>query len=230
MQKIKRMILSALCLCTLIGAFSGTAIINVSAVQTTLPSGVIIGDQDGINVDAHGYYYIDARDLEGGDVIHKTVTIQNLSQNDRTPEGQIPYTISMTAQPLFNRGPEDLLDKTQLVLKLDGRVIYTGRVRGDGIPNMIAQALDLGTYDVGERRTLDITLTVDNDLQLYEEKSEADFKWEFYAYRASASIPPKTGLLETYWMYLLPIGGNLLLFLLLAFMKKKREQKQAVHA
>jgi len=225
LRNIKKWILSALCLCVISAVFSGTALVN-AATATDLPSGVLIGDQDGINVDAHGYYYIDARELQPGDVIRKTVTIQNLSQNDRTPEGKIPYTITMTTEPLFSTGPVDLLDKTQLILELDGQTIYSGRVKGDGVPNMIENALALGQYDVGDRRTLDITLTVDSDMQLFEEKSEADFKWKFYAYRATDTDGPKTGLLEEYWMYLLPIGGNLLLFALLSFRKKKREQKE----
>jgi len=225
LRNIKKWILSALCLCVISAVFSGTALVS-AATATDLPSGVLIGDHDGINVDAHGYYYIDVRELKPGDVIHKTVTIQNLSQNDYTPEGNIPYTVTMAAEPLFSTGPVDLLDKTQLVLKLDGQTIYSGRVRGDGVPNMIERALELGTYDAGDRRTLDITLTVDSDMQLFEEKSEADFKWKFYAYRATNTDDPKTGLFEAYWTYLLPIGGTLLLFALLGFKKKKREQKK----
>ena len=224
LHNIKRVILSALCWCISLVVFFGTAAISAAAV-TTLPSGILIGDESGISVDPHGYYYIDARDLKGGEIITKTITIQNLSQNDNTPEGKILYTISVTTEPISSSGPQDLLDKTQLVLKLDGRVIYTGCVRGDGVPNMIETALELGTYKVGERSILDIILSVDDDLQLFEEKSEADFMWKFYAYRASESTSPKTGLLENHLIYILAFGGIVSFFILLAYNKKKREQE-----
>ena len=227
MYNMKKWLLLVLCLCLVFVAFSGATVLRAAAA-VSLPSGVLIGDQDGIRVDAQGNYYIDARGLNPGDVIHKTVTIQNLSQNDSTPEGKVPYMITMTAEALLSQGPVDLLDKVQLVLKLDGRTIYTGRVRGNGAPNMVDRALDLGTYSVGDRRVLDITLTVDPDIKISEKKSEADFKWKFYAYRAYNTDPPKTGLIEDDWMYLLPMAGALFLFVFLVTTKEKRKQKQAV--
>lgn len=223
MYRFKKLILSALCMCIISAVFSGTAVVNAAAIN--LPSGFLIGDQDGIHVDASGEYYIDARDLKPGDVIHTTLTIQNLAQNDKTPEGKVPYTLVMRTEPLTNSGPVDLLDEVSLTLKLDGETVYDGRVRGDGVPNMIEKALELGDYAVGDRRILDITLTVSPEMKQYEEISEADFKWVFYAYRAVDADPPKTGLLDGYWMYLLPIAGAVLLSALLLLMKKRRERQ-----
>jgi hypothetical protein len=229
MNRIYKLLLSAWCVCLITTVFSGAAVSagavsGVSqAAQTNLPAGILIGDQDGIYADAHGIYYIDARSLKPGDVIRKTLTLQNLEQNDKTPEGKTPYTLTMTAEPLWNKGPIDLLDSVALNLTLDGKTVYQGPCRGDGTPNMIQKALDLGVYKVGDRHMLEITLTVDPAMPIFEEKSEADFKWHFYAYRAQEDDDVKTGILESY-LYLLPIGGTLLLLTLIIPLKKRRER------
>ena len=221
----KRTLSVVLALCLLTAMISGMAVRAGAASETRLPEGVLIGDQDGIHADGNGLYYIDARGLMPGDVIHKVITIQNLSHNDTTPEAKIPYTVTMMTEPLSTTGPVDLLDKVHLTIKLEGQVVYDGRSRGDGTPNMTVTPLQLGAYDLGERRILDITLTVDPDMAFHEEKSEADFRWIFYAYRTVVADPPKTGILETYG-YLLPVGGVLLLFVFMVLMKKRRDREE----
>jgi hypothetical protein len=194
---------------------------------TNLPAGILVGDQDGLNADEHGYYYIDCRGLVAGQVIHKTITLANYSQNDTTREGKIPYVLSMTAEPVSTEGPNDLLD-TQVVMKLDGKVIYQGSVRGDGTPDMRVNALALGTYEVGDRRTLDITMTVDENLILSEETSKADFRWKFYAYRALTDTeePPYTGIIEQYWYYVVPFLPVLVLAIILVLSKRKKQKDE----
>lgn len=223
-KKARRAARFLLCLFLLAGVISGTSVPISAAGTTKLPPGILIGDQEGIAVDGNGYYYIDARGLMPGDVIQKVVTIQNLDRSE-TPEAKYPYTITMMTEELFAKGPVDLLDKVQLVLKLDGAVIYEGRSRGDGTPNMTQQPLNLGTYNLGDRKTLDITLTVDADMEINKEKSETDFRWLFYAYRDVPSAPPKTGVLDKYG-YFLPIGGVLLLLAILVPLKKRRDAQQ----
>jgi hypothetical protein len=224
MPRIKKAIAAALFICSMTATFFGMAPGAAAAETVNLPAGILIGDQDGVQVDEHGEYYIDARGLKPGDVIHKVLTIQNLEQNDKSPEGKAPYTLTMTAEPLLSAGPVDLLEKVHLTLKLDGKIIYEGPSRGNGTPNMIEKALNLGAYKLGERRILDVTLKVDPALQLFEKKSEADFKWHFYAYRVKEDDPPKTGILEDYGA-LFPIGGVLLLVALLLPLKKRRGER-----
>ena len=226
MFRIKKMILSVLCLCVLSVVISGTTVGAVPATTRNLPAGILIGDQDGIYVDANGYYYIEACDLNPGDVNYKKITVQNLSQNDRTPEGKVPYVLSMTAEPLFFSGPVNLFDETNLIITLDGKLVYDGSCRGDGNPNMIDNALPLGTYDVGDRHTLEFTITVSPDMPRYWEKSQADFRWQFYAYKTIEDNPPKTGILvflETYG-YLLPVCLLFLFMFVLIPLKKKRDE------
>ena len=221
-KHLKRGATIALFLCLLTAMVSGMAVRAGAASDTRLPEGFLIGDQDGVNADAYGYYYIDARSLLPGDVIRKTLTIQNLSQSDPTPQGKIPYTLVMTAEPLFSRGPIDLLDTVHLNMQLDGDTVYDGRSRGDGTPDMTIEPLFLGLYGIGDRSTLEITLSVARDMRIHEEKSEADFRWHFYAYRALDEEPAKTGVLENY-KYLLPVGMVVLLFVMLVLLKKRRD-------
>lgn len=228
MKKIQKAIRTLLCICLLAAVVSGTVVGAYAADNTTnLPAGILIGDQDGVRVDKHGYYYIDARKLKPGDVIHKVLVIENLSHNDTTPEGKTPYTLTMSAEPLFSKGPVDLLDKVHLSLRLDGTEIYNGPCRGNGTPNMIETALDLGVYKVGDRHELDITLTVDSALEITQEKSEADFKWHFYAVRKDVDAgeidKPKTGE-AYYYVYLVLLVASTALFGLLLLIRKKQKE------
>jgi hypothetical protein len=220
LRRIRKLIFRALALCVILAVFSGTALVNAAAAATELPAGFLIGDQDGVHTDAHGYYYIDCRGLVPGQVVRKTLSIRNLEQGDRAPEAKIPYALSMTAEPVMTEGPVDLLD-TGLVMKLDGKTVYEGSVRGDGSPDMTKNALSLGVYALGDRKTLEITMTVDPNMPLYGEISKADFRWKFYAHRAQDAAPPKTGILETYWAYFIPVGA-LGAFSVLLVLKKRR--------
>jgi hypothetical protein len=196
---------------------------------TNLPSGILIGDQEGIRADTGGYYYIDARGLMPGDVRTKTIVIQNLSHSDNSAEGALPYTLSMTSEEISHDGPADLLEKVKLELKLDGVIIYSGPSRGDGTPDFTLNALPLGDFEVGDRKTLVATLTVDSDLTISDRISEADFRWRFYALKTLRDVPPKTGLtgfLEKHG-YILPICGLILLYFILLPLKQQRDRRNS---
>jgi hypothetical protein len=210
------------------GAASNASAVTGAAVgtQTNLPAGILIGDESGIHVDSNGHYFIDARGLRPGDVVRRTLTLQNLSHDDKSPEGKVPYHLTMTAEPLSTKGPVDLLEKVDLSLVLDGRTIYQGPSRGNGSPNMIERAQDLGEFGVGDRSTLNVVLTVDPAMRLSSKKSEADFRWHFYAYRAQSKEGPKTGIWEKYGL-LFPLGCVLLLGALLLPLKKRRDDRMA---
>jgi len=211
MQHIKRIILSVLLIAAVL---SGTA---VSAAATDLPPGVLIGDQNGIKVSVDGSYFIDAEALQAGDVITKRLTIMNTESYS--------YDISMTAEPLTETGPLKLLDETHCTLKLNGAVIYDGRVRGDDGVNMIQNALKLGNYTSGQQRTLDITLTVDPQMKTYYwTPSEALFKWNFYAARKDNSPDPKTGEAIQYGLYAFVSAAVVASFVLLILIRRKKNQ------
>lgn len=214
MYHIKKMALSALFACIILATFSGTA--ALAATTTNLPASFLIGDQDGISVTYDGYYYINAVDLMPGDVITKKLTIQNLEHDSN------PFMLYMTAEPLETNGPIDLLNAVHLTLKLDGREIYSGRIRGDEGFDMIQNALDLGTYATGDTSVMEITLKVDDNMQLSYEESEADIAWHFYAIRDEYYDPPKTGDEIAVWLCAAAAGTMLILSLVLILKKKRR--------
>lgn len=232
MDRIMKRALSVLCMCLVAIVISGS-VVNAAAAAN-LPDSFLIGDQNGIKVGVDGKYYINCVDVLPGDVFHKVLTIQNLDMTGATPESSIPYKMTMRMEPVSETGPVKLLDITRLDLKLDGTTIYSGRVRGDEGVNAILNALSLGEYKPGDQRTLDITLTVDGNINQadwqIEAYSEAEFRWIFYAWREKLEIGPRTGILETYGVYLLPISGMVTLCAALFLKKKKNGEKQGQNA
>jgi len=236
MHRMRKVVLSVLCMLAL-AIFPGMATVSaeplyfpgdeIAARTTGLPSSFLIGDSDGIRVGVDGVYFIEALGIVPGDVFTKRLTIQNLDMSvTAPPESEIPYTLAMRAEPLFNTGPVDLLDVIDLELKLEGQSIYTGRLRGDEGANMIENALNLGTFKPGDQRTLDIKLTVGTSWELSPEESEAQFKWLFYAFRETPKDTPKTGVAD--YAVVGFIGGATVLLWLFLFLKKKKQNREAV--
>jgi len=212
MQVCKKMIMAVL---LIVAVFSGTM---AHAAPTNLPAGILIGDQNGINVSVDGEYFIEWDGLEASDVLTKKLTIMNVEPYS--------YKISMTAEPMEESGPLKLLDEVHLNLKLDGKVLYDGRVRGDEGINMILNALDLGSYNSGDSRVLEITMTVNPDMQKYYWRtSESLFKWNFHAARDVQETGPNTGEIVKYSIYGLLAVVMVATAILLVLKKKKQEQQ-----
>jgi hypothetical protein len=211
---------------------AGSPTVARAAQDSMLPPGLVISDQSGISANAHGEYYIAALGLMPGDVIKKTVTIQNLEISGN-PQADIPFSLSLRAEQISKDGPLDLFEEVSLELKLDGNVIYTGNSRGDkgtngsgAACNMVTTPLDLGNYKIGDRRDLEVTLRVSPTMTVHEEQSEALFRWIFYAVKTEDAVPPVTGLLQSYGIYLIPVASTLLLCFFLVLSKKKKERDQ----
>ncbi|MDR0287188.1 MAG: hypothetical protein LBI03_05725 [Clostridiales bacterium] len=211
MHRIQKLILSVLLIAAV---FSGTA---VNAAAANLPNDVIIVDQDGMSVSSDGQYLIDLPDLHPGDEFTKVLNISNLTSYS--------FSISMTAEPLTETGPIELLNEIHLTLTMNGNQLYDGRVRGDEDVNMIQNALDLGNYNSGDTGVLEISLKVDPDMQTYYTKSEAFLKWNFVAIRVEDEKPPYTGLLSNYGMYFV-VGGIVITIMILLVLKKRQKNKE----
>jgi len=215
MQRMKRAILTVLLIAAV---FSGTA---VNAVATNLPAGMLIGDQNGIHVDTDGAYFIDAEDLEAGDVITRQLVIRNTER--------FPFRLSMTTEPLEETGLQKLLDEINLKLEMEGRVLYNGRVRGDEGVNMVVNALDLGVFETGQQKTLEITLTVNPEMtKLYWTSSEAQCKWIFHAVQEVEQRGPQTGeMIQNALYFIMP--GLVVAMGVLLLMKKKRQEENKTY-
>jgi len=222
MSRTRKVIVSIISICLLATGLMVTPA-SLSATTTGLPPGLLIGDDSGIHVDSTGYYYIYVQGLQPGDVINKKITIQNAGGRAE-PENMSPFALTLKAEPLEETGPVDLLDAIHLEIKLDGQVLYNGRCRGDEDVNMIDNPLNLGVYPVGTIRVLEVTFTVDPEMEVSEEISTAEFRWQFIATRRLRDIPPKTG--DTLW-YLLPTFGLLVSGIVLIAVKKRRSRKES---
>jgi hypothetical protein len=190
----------------------------VASAATSLPSGLLIADSDGMRVPVTGEYFIDLEGLEAGDIITKQLVIQNTES--------YPYLLSMTATPLEETGPIKLLDEVRCTLSLDGRTLYDGRIRGDEGTDMIRQALSLGTIPSGGQRVLEITITVSSDMpKHYWTASEALFKWDFHATQEGKTDDVKTGQMVDDTLVML-LALIIVLMLMLVIIKKRREQQE----
>ena len=210
-QHIRKLLCSVLLIAVVLTSTTAFA----GAAETNLPAGMLIGDQDGLRVNSAGEYFIEVDPIEAGDVITKRLLISNMEP--------YAYRLSMTAEPLEETGPLKLLDEVRCTIKIDGKVLYDGRVRGDDGINMISNALDLGTHQGGMQKTMDITLKVNTDMQKYHwTTSEAIFKWNFFAVQDTDSSNVKTGqIVDNALLYLLL--GSLMAIEVLLFVKKQHE-------
>jgi hypothetical protein len=182
--------------------------ISARAAEHKLPESFLIGDENGISVDEAGDYAIYITDLNPGDVITRTVTIRNLEKSGS-------YALSMTAEPMDTAGPLNLLDNMLLRVKLEGRLLYEGRLRGDGAgtknlagngADMIENALPLGSYASGDYGKLELEIVADFAQAGYwtlAEKSAAEVRWRFDAVKEAGSGTPKTGEAVRIGLYIL---------------------------
>ena len=210
MHRVKSILIIAVLLAAAV--FSG---MTASAAATTdLPAGLLIGDNSGIKAGVDGTYFIDAPNVQPGDVITKTLTILNTEPYS--------YAVTMTVLPLTETGPVALLDEVTLKLTMDGKILYDGRVRGtDGI-DMTKNALDLGTFSSGQQKNLYITLTVGSQMAVPPgTTSDATYQWNFYAVQNAKTAPPKTGDFTTGLYAVLMSSAVLVMAILLLYRQRK---------
>jgi hypothetical protein len=193
-----------------------------AAEQMNLPDSFLIGDSAGINVGVDGTYYIEAKDLLPGDTIEKKLVIQNLASGNEVRR------LFLSANPMEQTGPIELLKALQIDIQLNGQTIYKGAIYGSDGNGMIDNALDLGTYTSGQQGVLTFWIQLDPtlSLNLFYEKSVAEISWKFYAMNDEKATPPKTGQILQTVLYL-AIGAIVLgASILLAVVIKRRKAKQ----
>ncbi|MCL2299791.1 MAG: hypothetical protein FWC27_06555 [Firmicutes bacterium] len=193
MKKLVRLPAALLALCLMAAAWGAQAL----AAETNLPAGFLIGDENGISVTDAGEYFLCSDHLLPGDVITRTLTLLNLEQGE-------PYRLYMLGDAPASSGNVDWLDNLHLRITLEGQLLYSGRLRGDGreacgMPgngaDLIRQGLNLGTYGKGDRKTLRFVVTANAGLSAQDlrEVSSARINWVFHAVKDAPPDPPQTG-------------------------------------
>ncbi len=116
-----------------------------------LPERLVVLDDSGRSVSANGEYYFVVEEMQPQVEYTKKIQIMNLRED-------FSYDITMLAQPLFTKGEIDLEKECTCTMTLDGELIYSGKITGEGTPDMRDTPLSLGNYEPGKSSTLVVTI------------------------------------------------------------------------
>ena len=204
MKKPVKILAALLGVCLMVIAWG----MGVLAAETNLPDSFLIDDENGISVTGAGEYFLYSDNLMPGDVITRTLTLRNLEQGE-------PFQLHLLGESPESAGLVDWLDNLHLQITLEGRVLYTGRLRGDGEStrtmegngiDLIDEGLDLGVFRKGDYGVLRFVVTADAGHMSAEdlhESSSARITWVFHAVKDAPIDPPKTGDNLRHGMYIL---------------------------
>ena len=179
---------------------------NVTAYAVPLSSGSVQGlpeklvvlDENGQSASENGEYFFVVENMQAGLTYTKNIQLMNLRDD-------ASYKITFKAQPLTKKGEIDLENECVCEISLDGKEIYSGKVTGEGTPDIRDNAMSLGVYKPGESHVMQVDVKwngtsaggfIDNGERIVDtggttvirEKSgqneisgETTFQWSFYA-------------------------------------------------
>lgn len=170
----------------------------------TLPEGMVIGDEQGIDATRDGEYFVYIDDVMPGKKWKKTISMINM-------EKDIPYKLVMLISPSIVTGSLDLSEAIQMTLSYEGKIVYEGPA--SGISNQINlqnEPLDLGVFQAGDSRALVVEYSLsdkytNND---FSQKNIFDNIWTFYAVKTKNQMPNKEDTPTGYLSRLMPKTGE----------------------
>ena len=148
-----------------------------------LPEKLVVLDDNGRSVSENGEYFFEVVDMTPGEVYTKNIQIMNLRED-------AGYKIFFNAQPMSKYGDIDLENECVLNLFLDNRLVYSGKVTGEGAPDVRDEPLSLGKYGPGESRVLRAEITWN---ATFSEGGEIDEGHRVYDFNGVKVVRPKTG-------------------------------------
>ncbi|MBO1307837.1 LPXTG cell wall anchor domain-containing protein [Enterococcus sp. 669A] len=163
-----------------------TLIISVLFLQTTepleafaassLPSGVVIGDDSGLYATSEGEYFIDIPEAVAGESYEKEITIRCLDVEE-------PFELGLLVNKVTSKGSIDFNEYMTMTLTLDGEQLYKGPILGDGTTDWSLEPLVLGVCEYGTDHMLDVHIEMAKGLSVtqFKEASELLFQWTFVA-------------------------------------------------
>lgn len=207
------------------------------ANTNTLPTGFLIGDEQGIKVERDGKYFIEVNDVMPGKKWTKKISLVNLEEKDK-------YSLTMAISNPRTKGKIDLSQEIAMELIYDGKKVYEGPLMGINAEiNLQKEILDLGVFTPGTSRSLIANFTVSSKLtnQDFSEKNVVDIDWTFYAIKTTVDtstsdsltkpkvikkgIFPNTGE-EVKRMLLFFCIGLYLILTAMLILKKRQDQKK----
>jgi len=162
-----------------------TPLLVEATSATVLPSGIVIGDSDGIKVSHDGDYLIHITDVEPGKKWTTKITMINM-------ERDIPYQLSMyITPPTLVKGSLDLSKAIQMTLIYEGETVYQGPLSGNSSSSNLQNELtplNLGIFKSGDIRMLEAVFELDGSLYTnrdFFEKNIVENIWHFKAVKTS---------------------------------------------
>lgn len=213
------------------------------AANGNLPSGVVIGDDKGFEVEHDGNYLFDIKNLRPGSKVKRTISIGNYSETNSTP-----ITIDMKMdydkhKPII-KGKENLLEVVQVKFKVDDKKIYEGSLDFSGLKKVRNKKdpIKIKTFKTGEAATLTAEFEVPEDVDpsKWVASNSAEFVLIFTATRDGvpikepdpkvkkpglAGILPKTGEELAFLLLGIAVGFLLIILAVKVFIKERKEQR-----
>lgn len=212
------------------------------AASDNLPSGVVIGDDKGFQVEHDGNYLIEAKNLRPGMKFKRTVSIGNYSETDTTPitiDMKMDYDVH---KPII-KGKENLLEVIQVKFEVNDKKIYEGSLDFSGIKKSRDKKapIKIRSFKPGEAATLtaEFTIPEDVDASKWVAPNSADFVLVFNATRNGekivdpvkvkppglAGILPKTGEELAFLLLGIAIGFLLIILAVKVFIKERKKER-----
>jgi hypothetical protein len=148
-----------------------------------LPEKLVVLDDKGNSVSENGEYFFEVEDMVPGEKYTKNIQIMNLRED-------AGYKIYFNAQPMSKYGDIDLENECELKLYLDDRLVYSGKVTGEGAPDVRDEPLSLGKYGPGESRVLRAEIVWH---ATFSEGGAIDEGHRVYDFNGVKVVRPKTG-------------------------------------
>ncbi len=216
-----------------------------------LPEKLVVLDDNGNSVSENGEYFFEVENMTPGEKYIKNIQIMNLRED-------AGYKIYFNAQPMSKYGDIDLEEECELTLYLDERVVYKGKVTGEGVPDVRDDPLSLGYYGPGESRILRAEIVwnatfsqggmIDEGHRVYDfngakvirEKTgktyiegEVIFKWIFTAVGDAPGGDESKNYVDTgetliFAVAVLFVGAIIVMMILLAIRKRKKQEEDEV--
>lgn len=206
-----------------------------ATMESALPFGVVVGDDQGIKVKSDGEYLIDIRDVAPGKKWIRKITLANL-------EKDIPYQLTMSVSTTTKlEGTLDLSQAIQMTLYFEGDKVYEGPLSGISTSTNLqdsSKPLNLGVFKSGDSKMLEAHFELDGKKytnQDFLKKNVVENIWYFKAVKTKLPDMPTNGKIknlfprtgEEWSSALLTICiGLFLLLITLLIIKHKRDEKR----
>ncbi len=116
-----------------------------------MPEKLVVLDDRGRSVSENGEYYFEVLDMKESELYTKNIQILNLRED-------ASYRIYLNAQSVSSTGEIKLDEECECKIFMSDNLIYSGKVTGEGNPDIRVDGLDLGLYHPGDSRSMRVEI------------------------------------------------------------------------